>query len=189
MTGFLNNCGLKIVAVALLLSVHAFCQEEQKPTPPSEQKQEAVKETADTYRLDLVIRELQDGKAIGARSYSTLVRDEPHGGMRRIRVGSRLPVSTGGTSWSYLEAGTEISLGIRTIEGKLVLRLNVDMSSIASPEPAPAVKLAEQPVMRHFGIDQEAAIPLGKPTLLNSVDDPNSNHKFQIEVTATKEKI
>jgi hypothetical protein len=43
--------------------------------------------------------------------------------------------------------------------------------------------------VRQFRTDQEAAIPLGKPTLLNSVDDPNSNHKFQIEVTATKEKV
>ena len=75
------------------------------------------------------------------------------------------------------------------MDGKLILSMTAEVSSIAPPDATSSVKLAEAPILRQFRTDQEAAIPLGKPTLLNSVDDPSSNHKFQIEVTATKERI
>ena len=180
----LNSCGLKIVAVALLLTAAGFSQSEQKPASPDTNKVSA--DSADTYRIDVTIREMQDGKSISSRNYSTLIRDGRYIAPRTIRVGSRLPV---GTPVNYLDVGTNLTVRAWKLEGQLILSMTVEVSSIAPVDPSSTVKLADAPVLRQFRTDQEAAIPLGKPTLLNSIDDPSSNHKFQIEVTATKEKV
>lgn len=182
---------VKTLVLALLLTAVAFCQTDQKAASSTEQKQTNASESADTYRLEITIRETQDGKLISSRNYSALLRELRYGAPRTIRIGSRLPVGTSGTSQgvNYIDVGTNLTIRMWEIEGKVILSMTVEVSSIAPPDATPGVKLAEYPILRQFRTDQEAAIPLGKPTLLNSVDDPNSNHKFQIEVTATKEKI
>jgi hypothetical protein len=180
---------VKTAVLALLLTTVAFCQTDQKPATSTEQKQTNTNENADTYRLDVTIRETQEGKLVSSRNYSALVRGF-RGGPRTIRIGSRLPVGTSGTSQgvNYIDVGTNLTIRMWEMEGKVILSMTVEVSSIAPPDATSGVKLAEYPILRQFRTDQEAAIPLGKPTLLNSVDDPNSNHRFQVEVTATKEK-
>ena len=74
--------GLKAIVVALLLTSVGYCQSEQKPGI-TEQKQTAANETADTYRLDIVIRELQEGKLISTRDYTALVQEH---GIDRARL-------------------------------------------------------------------------------------------------------
>lgn len=88
---------------------------------------------------------------------------------------------------NYLDIGTNLNLRLWKMEGQTILSISVEMSSIA-PGTDSAIKAGEYPVMRQFRTDQQAAIQLGKPILLDSLDDPNSNHKFQIEVTVAKEK-
>ncbi len=181
--------GLKAVVVALLLTSIGYCQSEQKPAA-TESNKAASSETPDTYRVNVVIRETQDGKPVSSRNYSTLVRDGRFLLPCTIRIGSRLPVGlTNGTQGvNYLDVGTNLTFRVWNMEGQVILRMTVEVSSIAPSDSTASVK-PETTVVRQFRTDQEAAIPLGKPTLLDSVDDPNSNHKFQIEVTATKEKI
>jgi hypothetical protein len=182
--------GLKTIAVALLLANAAFSQNPQKTDTIPEQKQPVVNVTADTYRLDIVIRELQDGKVISSRSYSGLAKEgERHDRARTIKIGSRLPVQSGPQGMNYLDVGTNLDFRVWKMEGQLILAMTLEVSSVAPTDSTSTTKLTETPILRQFRIDQEAAIPLGKPTLLDSLDDPNSNHKFQIEVTATKEKV
>jgi hypothetical protein len=180
-------CGLKTIAVALLLASVGFCQNEQK-TLGEQKPPTPVVESSDTYKLDFVIRESQDGKVIATHNYSALV-EHAWSRPRTIRIGSRLPVggATGNQTVNYLDVGTNLNYRVWTLGGHLILSLTVEVSSVANPESTSGVKLADYPIVRQFRTDQEAAIPLSKPTLLDSVDDPNSNHKFQIEVTATKE--
>ena len=183
---------IKTTVLALLLTTVAFCQADQKAASSTEQKQVNASENAETYRLDVTIRETQEGKLVSSRNYSALLRELRYGSPRTIRIGSRLPVGASGTNQgvTYLDVGTNLTMRLWEMDGKLILSMTVEVSSIAPPSDATSgVKLAEYPILRQFRTDQEAAIPFGKPTLLNSVDDPNSNHKFQIEVTATKEKI
>jgi hypothetical protein len=178
-------CGLKTIAVALLLTSIGFCQNEQKSAAPEANKM-ASSDSADTYRVDVTIRETQEGKLVSSRNYSSLVRDSRYIAPRTIRIGSRLPV---GTPINYLDVGTNLTFRLWKMEGQVILSMTVEVSNIAPADSTSNVKPAESPIIRQFRTDQEAAIPLGKPTLLDSVDDPNSNHKFQIEVTATKEKV
>jgi hypothetical protein len=180
--------GLKLIVVALLLTTVGVCQAEQKQAA-TESNKATSPDSADTYRIDVVIRETQDGKPVSSRNYSTLVRDGHLLPPRSIRIGSRLPVGAPTGSVNYLDVGTNLILRTWTMEGKLILSMSVEVSNVAPTESPSTVKTADYPIVRQLRTDQEAAIPLGKSTLFSSVDDPNSNHKFQIEVTANKEKI
>jgi hypothetical protein len=44
------------------------------------------------------------------------------------------------------------------------------------------------PVVRQIKINGDTLLVLGKPIVIGSVDDPNSNKQFQLEVTVTKLK-
>jgi hypothetical protein len=182
--------GLKTIAVALLLANAAFSQNQEKTDTITEQKRPVVNETSDTYRLDIVIRELQDGKLISSRSYSALAKEgERNDRARTIKIGSRLPVQSGPQTMNYLDVGTNLDFHVWKMDGQLILSMTLEVSSVAPPDSTSTMKLTETPLLRQFRTNQEAAIPLSKPTLLDSIDDPNSNHRFQIEVTATKEKV
>ncbi len=180
--------GLRAIVVAFLLTSVGYCQSGQQ-SGITEQKQASGNETADSYRLDIVIRELQEGKLLSTRDYTALVQEHAYR-PRTIKIGSRLPIggTPGNPGVQYFDVGTNLTFHVRTIEGRLVLSLSAEVSSVVTSDPS-NTKASEYPIVRQFRTDQEAAVPLGKPTLLNSVDDPNSNHKFQIEVTATKEKV
>src|SRR5689334_1904052 len=172
--------GLKIITVALLLTTIGFCQNEQKSAAPEPTKNSGS-DSADTYRVDVTVRETQDGKLVSSRNYSSLVRDTRYIAPRTIRIGSRLPVGTptGSQGANYLDVGTNLTFRVWKMEGQLILSMTMELSSIAPEESGSNVKATDYPILRQLRTDQEAAIPLGKPTLLNSVDDPNSNHKFQ----------
>ncbi len=43
-----------------------------------------------------------------------------------------------------------------------------------------------QPTVRNFRTENEVALPYAKPTVLFTLDEPNSKRTFQIQVTATK---
>jgi hypothetical protein len=182
--------GLKTIAIALLLTSVGFCQNEQK-TGAAEQNKTSSADTADTYRIEVTIRETQDGKPVSSRNYSSLIREGRYLAPRTIRIGSRLPAGTptGNQGVNYFDVGTNLTFRVWKMEGQVILSMAVEVSNIAPAESTSNAKPADYPIIRQFRTEQEAAIPLGKPTLLNSVDDPSSNHKFQIEVTATKEKV
>jgi hypothetical protein len=44
------------------------------------------------------------------------------------------------------------------------------------------------PLMRHVQMNTSAPITPGKPVVISGVDELNSNHRFQLEVTATELK-
>jgi len=62
---------------------------------------------------------------------------------------------------------------------------DVDVSSFAIPEQA---DLKTSPVVRTLSQNVSTRPPLGRPTLLSSVDDVNSRKRTQVEVTVTRVK-
>ena len=42
------------------------------------------------------------------------------------------------------------------------------------------------PVVRQFRAESEVLLPFGKPTVLFTLDEPNSRRSFQVQVTATR---
>jgi len=159
------------------------------------------------YRLDFVIKEMESGKKINSRHYST---DLNAGEADTIKIGTRVPIVTGGKDalpeqWQYMDVGTTIHCRLFDRGDDLVIDVHTEVSDFALPgqigspmaagggasagtSGSPAVAAPLHPVVRQMVLDGVTLLVTDKPMTIASVDDPNSNREFQLEVTATKLK-
>lgn len=165
--------------MVICFTMPALFAQESKPQSP--QQSNAV------YKLEYVFSEVQNGKRINARSYSTLLHSGERGS---IRLGSRLPllvsqVSGGPGSLQYIDVGVNIDCRIeRDVDSGIALLTNVDMSSVASDQPGE--NRTGAPVVRQTKIQVDNIVPLEKRTLIGSADQVDGTGRFDFEVTATK---
>lgn len=135
----------------------------------------------EAYRLDFSINELENGKKINTRQYSmNLTKNQP----QDIKIGTRVPVESKQGEFQYLDVGTNISGRLQIHNDQLELFVNTDMSNFAIPEQAQGHE--SHPLIRQLKIGGSTLVVLGKPMVIGSADDPNSNRQFQVEVTMTK---
>jgi hypothetical protein len=138
------------------------------------------------FDLDFVVKEVEGGKTINARAYSMTVSTDRE--RTSIRSGNRVPVPTaprtgsGGVSTqiTYVDVGTNIDCwNTKEIQGQLTLMVTAEVSSAAETSDAPA------PVIRQVRWNSPVIVPLKKPTVIFSSDDPTSKRQMQLELTAT----
>ena len=176
----------KAISIRLAIAVLAFClplipnsasaQEEKGKEPAATEQKPHV-----AYRIELNVREIEDGKRLNSRNYMMLVEDGVPG---RIRVQNRVPYSSGGTQYQYQNVGMSIDCTPHERGESVALVIHVEFEGVAPP---PATNLAS-PVFRSDRTEVEPIVTLGKPTLVASMDDTESNRRYEIEVTATKVK-
>jgi len=188
---------MMFLAVAAALLGNTLClvraqnSEESSPEKPSAEKNAKPGQqgwTPQAYRLDFSFNELEDGKKINTRHYSLNLTS---GSGNELKIGSRVPIATGensampATSYKYMDVGTRIWASIG-VQGGGELRLdvksevsNLDMSAGRDHPQLP-------PVVRQIQINGTTRLITAKPILIGSMDDPNSNRQFQLEMTATK---
>jgi len=164
----------------VLLAVPTLSGQEAKPLPPPL--------STGVYKLDYVFSEVQNGKRVNSRSYSTLLHSGERGS---IRLGNRLPISTGGSRESggnqltYMDIGVNIDCRVeREVDSGIALFTSVDMSSLAPEQPGE--NRTGNPVVRQTKVQVDNIVPLGKQTLLSSADEVDGTGRFDFEVTATK---
>jgi hypothetical protein len=136
------------------------------------------------YRLEFVVKEVGDGKVINSRSYSTMISTGHSGD--QIRVGNKVPVQTGNPSpnaYDYIDVGVNIDCkSAREVEGQLALSVSAEVSNLA---PGQTVANGSLPLLRQNKWNSDVLLPLRKPIVIFSSDDPTSTHKMQVELTAT----
>jgi hypothetical protein len=146
----------------------------------------ARKRFGSDYRLDFKISELEDGKKLNSRSYTLLI--EPHEA-GKLRIGTQVPIQAGEGKFTYTDVGQNIDCQVRT-ESERTVGVNVDMdfSYFGTTEQLRTAGGATSgnPVLQRFRITTKTDLELGKPTIINTFDDPSSKRTFQIEVTATR---
>jgi hypothetical protein len=77
--------------------------------------------------------------------------------------------------WANLrEVGNDLQLDVRSDVS------NLDMSSASDHSNSSA------PIVRQIQINGKTLLVTGKTIIVGTIDDPNSNHEFQLEVTSTK---
>jgi hypothetical protein len=135
------------------------------------------------YRLDFTVKEVGDGKVINSRSYSTMISTGAHPGS--IRTGNKVPFQTGPASnYDYLDVGVKVDCRLaREVDNQLWLWVTADVSNLA-PGSA-ALSAGVPPLLRQNSWSSDLILPLRKPTVIFSSDDPTSTHKMQVELTAT----
>jgi hypothetical protein len=153
---------------------------EGKPQP--DQHGEPLK----PYRLDFSFYELADGKKINGRHYSmNLIAGS---GPDEIKIGTRVPVRTGADNsiFQYMDVGTRIWSNLR--EGRsddVQIEVKSEISNLDIAQGHEG-STSLPPVVRQIQINGYTLLVTGKPILIGSMDDPNSNRQFQLEVMATK---
>ena len=185
-----------LTGLLLLVAGVASAQEqkEEVKVSPSQQASQAVHPlpARETYRLDYTITEMEDGKKLNARTYSVMCEDEGSQTRGVLKVGSRIPVTTGAPSpggspanFQYLDVGMNIDARLSNIADGLSLQSDVEMSSVAD---SPVPNQASAPVIRQLRVSSFNAITVGRPVVIATADDVASHRQFQIQVVATKLK-
>ncbi len=139
-------------------------------------------EPAKFYKLDFAVKELEGGKVVNSRSYSTMI--SPQAGDRStIRTGSRVPVTGSDGKVTYIDLGVNIDCSnLKEVQSDLTVFVTADISSALDPSTAPT------PVIRQNRWSSNVSVPLKKPTVIFSSDDVSSKRQLQLELTATPVK-
>ena len=146
------------------------------------QQETKVQKPVTAYRLEFSVRELDSGKRVNSRNYMMMAED---GSIARIRVGNKVPYQTAEKQYQYNNIGMNIDCRPHEQQEGVALDVTVDISSVAPPsETAPSYN----PVFRSSRSEVQTVVAFGKPTLITSLDDVESNRRYEIEVTATKVK-
>jgi len=143
----------------------------------------AAQEAARFLRLDFVIREFEDNKAVSAKTYSAMTTTDERSRVS-IRTGNKVPYQTGQNNWSYADVGVNIDAQKTVIEanGQITITLVADITTMPTPNEGSNQMLPHIRQNRWQGV---VTLPPSKATLLYSSDDLNSKRKLQIELTAT----
>lgn len=161
----------------------ASAQDSASARPSELQKSPAA------YRLDFTIMEFEDSKKINTRQYSM---NSKAGDSNEIKIGTRVPVEVKEHEIQYLDVGVSLWCRLRDqadvpgLGTDVLLNVKSDVSSIVPPEAGRGE--SSTPPVRQVKIEASTIAALGKPTVVGAVDDPNSKHQYQLEVTATKLK-
>jgi len=137
-----------------------------------------------SYRLDLKIYEVENGKRTNERDYS-MVATFP-GSWSSLKIGTRVPVTLKEAQTQYLDVGVDLRCRLYEQYGKLFVNVTAEISSFALPEQSADPRSSTAPVVRNSNSNVESQVILGKPLIVASVDDVNSKKRTQIELTASK---
>jgi hypothetical protein len=169
------------VVIALIGAHTAIAQQPQEPSKPKE---------VSFYRLDFVLRELADTKLINSRNYSMWLRTSSRLESGSLRIGNDTPVQNIPTQdkpagLSYKNIGIQLECVLDETDIGPVASISASIGEILPPEASEPKAL---PVFRNITFRSAALLSPGKPTMVSSIDDPNSKRRFQLEVTAIKLK-
>jgi hypothetical protein len=153
----------------------------QAEAAPDVKQKSSEPKPVEAYNLDFSINELEDGKKINSRQYSLKLNTNDS---NEIKIGTRVPVEAKEGEFQYLDVGTSIWAQMREQRGQTELVVRAEVSNFAIPEQGD--KRDPHPALRQLKISGSTLLPVSRPIVLDSVDDPNSKRTFQLEVTATK---
>lgn len=140
------------------------------------------------YKLEFVVKEVEGGKVLNARSYSTQVAADARDGAA-IRAGTKMPIPMDGPNrqFTYTDLGVNIDCrNIRDSPREISLFVSAQISSLPSESATPAQAGAQLAItVRQNSWSSLVVVPFSKPTVLFSSDDLTSKRQFQLELTAT----
>jgi len=133
------------------------------------------------FHLDFVVQELENGKAVNARHYSTTVSTDA--GTSVIRTGNKLPVATGGSGTDNRQF-TYVDVGVN-IDCRVTKETGADLGLFVSAEVSSAATTSNPPLIRQTKWSSNVIVPIGKATVIFSSDDVTSKGQMQLELTAS----
>jgi len=199
-----NGCGGKMkigpihVASLLLLGMLSpICHAQDKPKPEDKPRSEAQ---TTPVKVSVVFTEYDGDKKTKSLPYTIYVNAADASEFKptwvKMRVGSRVPVYTGGDkgNMTYLDVGTNIdALAAHTPEGHFLLRLNLERSWAEGYTLVPVQRPPEQmdphagsfqePIIRSFKSELDLKLREGQVMESTMATDPISGKVLKVEVS------
>jgi hypothetical protein len=182
---FLNLC---FILPCVSFSATALRAQVAKETPSSEP---TAASPAAAYRVEYVVREVEKGKPVNARTYVLMAQSGPKRGADRaaVRVGSRVPIANTAPKtdafYTYFDIGMNIDCRLWDTDKGLIVDTNLEMNSIANPEMS---STPSTPVIRRLHLEDDTLVVPGKSAVVGSIDDVTADRRYEVEVTAIKVK-
>ena len=139
------------------------------------------------YQLNFMVRELENERVINSRQYSMILR----GGAERgsIRSGQKVPYSSrsgANSEWQQLSVGVNIDCHkLEELGDQVSLYILADLSSVVENHGEAGLPSSAPPMIRNNRWESTVLLPVKKPTVLFSSDDPASKRKMQLLLTVT----
>src|SRR6266404_7655971 len=191
-----------VISLAVLLfgMLSPFCLAQDKPKAEDSQKAE-VRTTP--VKVQIVFTEVEGEKKLKSLPYVLYINapDAPEwksSSFVKLRVGSRVPVYTGGNtgSMTYLDVGTNIDGRAAYSDGRLLMQLNLERSWVEGDVSVPVAKsegsLSEtssghfrEPIIRNFRSELDLKLREGQPVESTMATDPISAKVLKVDVSFT----
>jgi hypothetical protein len=137
--------------------------------------QEPVQTQTKYYRFDFVVKDVDAGRVQNAKTYSVIGRAMGRESIV-IRAGEKVPVGTP-SNQTYVDVGVNIDCRILSESPtEIGLSVSADISSADSRIP---------PVISQTKWNSNVVVPLKKPTVIFSSENPSKKVQTQLEVTVT----
>ena len=177
-----------------------FCSAQEKPRAEDGQKAEL---RTTPVKVQVVFTEFEGDKKVKSLPYILYVNapDVPElkPGWVKLRVGSRVPVYTGGNtgSMTYLDVGTNMDArSAYTGEGRLLLQVKIERSWVEGGVSVPVAKSDgsaseissghfREPIIRNFTSELDLKLREGQSVESIMATDPLSGKVLKIDVSFT----
>jgi hypothetical protein len=194
-----RKCMFVVVALSLLAR-NAAGQEKTKAAEAPRGTAAEVKTTDSPkeivpLKVTIVISEYDGEKKLSSLPYTLSLRaaDEQSHYFGSLRMGVRIPISTGGkeSNVQYQDVGSNIDCEARSLgAGRYLLDLRVERSSIfptreehSSDQKTDEPQLAGQPLIRAFRASTAVMLRDGQPTQGTVATDPLNGHVLKVDLT------
>lgn len=137
------------------------------------------------YKITFTIVDTDNGKRVGIEHYAMTATD---GQRATMKQGSKVPVSTGSYSTSdkamqqqftYLDVGMSFDVTPTQLGDMVQLKTKIEQSGVANSQDIAGVM---EPVIRQSVYDGVVRAPLGKPTMIGSLDISGTTRHLDVEV-------
>lgn len=153
-----------------------------KPAPTVKAAPEQPAGPLRVYRVKYVISELAESKVINKRVYTLLAME---GRRSSYRVKGTVPyqMPAGGTNYTEVQVSIDATI-LHGTDSHAEVQSWVSLQSfVPADQPEQAKGFA---VNRSESANLDAAVRLGKATVIGTMDDVVTRHQFQVEVTVTR---
>jgi hypothetical protein len=180
---------MMFLAVGVLTAQEEPAKKGQEPSTKRETPEIPRQAATPTYKMAFSVYELQEGKKINQRDFSLFAQADDRGG-NKLKIGTRVPINIGkdNENVTYVDVGLDLDCSaVETVNNKVAVRIELNLTSFAIPEQNADPRTAgSRPVLRSVSERLRAVLTPGKPQVITSMDDVNSNKRMQVEVTATR---
>lgn len=189
------------MVVLLFGMLSPFCSGQDKPKAEDSQKAEM---RTTPVKVQIVFTEFEGDKKVKSLPYSLYINapdapDWKNSSFVKLKVGSRVPVYTGGSTgnMTYLDVGTNVDArSAYTGEGRLSLYLRIERSWVEGGVSVPVAKSDssasetpsghfQEPIVRQLVSEFDLKLREGQPVESTMATDPISAKVFKVDVSFT----